>query len=182
MGDIFGIGHAVSHEGSHLAHEIESGVMDVKHAVEHGILQIRQETEKGIHEVKGAVPDEIENALKDALEDFAKALASPLLKQYAALLRSTTPDTVWLTIGPLTFTISVLAHKIEMLEAYASSPPVSKEELKKFITELEPDDVEVALKVNVPGVQSLSAGATLVYLKSSFVERIDHILDTIKYV
>lgn len=192
MSDILGIGravkhgyHEVSHEGSQIGHEIESGVMQVKHTVESGVLQIRQETEKGVHTLKGALPDipgEVEKALEKALQEFFKALASPLLKQYAKLLEVATPDTVWLSIGPITFTVSKVAQKFQWLKDYAENPPTNKEQIKDFLVALAPDDVEVALKVNVPGTQSLTAGATLIYLKDNFEKRFEEILSTIELI
>ena len=164
-------------------HVVEGGVREVRHVADIGVNQIQSETKHGLEQIKNQVPDipkEIERALGQALQEFAKVLAGPLLKQYAALLDTATPDTVWLSIGPLTFTVSEVPKKLHLLKGYAENPPTSKSKIKRFIKDLAPDDVEVALKVNVPGTQSLTAGATLVYLKDNFEKRFDNILSTIK--
>ena len=164
---------------------VEGGVREVRHVADVGVNQIQSETKHGLQQIKSELPNipkEIEQALEKALQEFAKALAGPLLKQYASLLEVATPDTVWLSIGPLTFTVSEVPKKLGMLKKYATNPPTSKSQIKKFVSDLAPDDVEVALKVNVPGTQSLTAGATLVYLKDNFEKRFDTIISTIKLI
>ena len=169
-----GVGRDVSHTG----HQIEGGVMQVEHAVQNGVLQIQQETEKGLHRIKGALPDieeYVQQGLRTALEEFEKALAGPLLKTMVKLLEVAAPDTIWQSIGPFTFTIGKVPDKIERLRHYANNPPDSVETIKQFIEDLAPDDIEVSLKVNVPGTQSLTLGSVLVYYPKTFRERLDEI-------
>lgn len=164
---------------------VEGGVKEVRHVAEDGVKKIQNETKHGLQQIKNELPDipkEIEDVLEKALQEFAKTLAGPLLKQYAKLLEVATPDTVWLSIGPFTFTVSEVPKKLDMLKSYAQNPPTGKSQIKQFVRDLEPDDVEIALKVNVPGTQSLTAGATLVYLKDNFEKKFDMILSTVRFI
>jgi len=185
MSDILGIGHAVkhaahdvSHAGNQIGQQIESGVMQVQHAVQGGVLKIQQETERGVHAIRGELPDVegyVERALTTALTEFEKALAAPLLKTIVNLLENAAPDTVWLSIGPVTFTVSHVPDKIEKVRRYVDDPPKTPAEIRKLIDDLAPADIEVALKVNVPGTQSLTLGATLVYYPKTFKDRLERI-------
>ena len=181
------VGRAVSGKGKgnpigYVKKAVEGGVREVRHVAEDGVKQIQSETKHGLEQIKNELPDipkEIEKALERALQEFAKVLAGPLLKQYAKLLEVATPDTVWLSIGPFTFTVSEVPKKLNTLKSYAENPPAGKTRIRQFVTDLEPDDVEIALRVNVPGTQSLTAGATLVYLKDNFEQKFDTILSTL---
>ena len=109
------------------------------------------------------------------MQEFEKALAAPLLKQIVTLLEVAAPDTIWLSIGPVTFTISHVPDSIERIRHYVNDPPKSIDEIKQLVDDLAPTDIEVALKVNVPGVQSLTLGATLVYFPKTFKQRLETI-------
>ena len=189
MSDFLGIGHAVkhaTHDVTHTAdqvgHAVEGGVMQIRHAVEGGVLQIQQETDKGLHKIRGELPDiesAVEGALRKALEEFEKALAGPLLRQIVTLLESAAPDTVWLSIGPVTFTISQIPDKIERVKHWVNNPPQGPNDIMHLIDDLAPADIEIALKVNVPGTQSLTLGATLVYYPATFKDRLRTIWEAV---
>ena len=177
------VSHNVSHAGGQLQHAIEGGVMQIKHVTTDSVNQVKHEAENGIHKIKGEVPD-IEKYVKEglltALEELEKALAEPLLKSILHLLEAATPDTIWLSIGPATFTIDKVESKIDTIRHYVENPPEDASDIRKLLKDLEPADVEIALKVNVPGVQSLTIGATLVYLRDNFQEKLDEVWDAIK--
>ena len=181
MSDILGIGHAVkhaahdvSHTGNQIGQQIESGVLAVKHEAERGVLAVRHETESGLDAIRKELPD-VESAITAALTAFEKALAAPLLKTIVNLLENAAPNTVWLSIGPVTFTVSHVPDKIDKVRSWVDRPPKTPAEIRKLIDDLAPDDIEVALKVNVPGTQSLTLGATLVYYPATFSDRLERI-------
>ena len=176
------VGHNVSHGADQLQHAIEGGVMQIKHVTTDSVNQVKHEAENGVHEIKGELPDiekYVKQGLLNALAEIEKELSQPLLKSILHLINAATPDTIWLSIGPATFTIDKVSEKIEALRGFVENPPENTDDIRHLLQELEPADVEIALKVNVPGVQSLTIGATLVYLRDNFQQKLNEIWGTV---
>jgi len=163
------------HEVDHAGHAVEQGLQQIQHEVQSGVLQVRHATEEGLLKLN----HEVDGALKQAVEELLKELEKPLVDEVIRLLESALPDTVWLTFGPFTFTVSKLAGKMESIRKALNRPPTDLQGIKQFVEVLEPDDIEVALKIQVPGLDSLSIGATLIYLPSTFQERLHKIIEVV---
>lgn len=146
-----------------------------------GVKQASQAADipkKVAHEVEKQVPDavkkELLKTLQSALRQFFALLFSPLNRKAVNLVKHTQPDTVWLTIGIVTFTISDLEGKADKLEYWLNHAPTDKNQLRRMLKDLEPADIEIALKGNIPGL-SVGVGATLIYLPENFEDKLDAI-------
>jgi len=159
--DLGGLALHTAHDAKGAAHDVSHVSQEVLKAIEHLTpAEAAHLVEKGIHE---------------ALRTFVKALEGPILAVNLKLLEIAEPDADWLTIGPITFNIGDVPSKIESLKSHMKSPPKGKTAMRQLIYDLEPTDIEVALKISIPGVPTLAVGNTLIYRPDTFLHRIDHI-------
>ncbi len=138
--------------------------------------QVAREVEKAVPD---AVKKELGKTLKSAIQQFFKLLFNPLNRKALNVLKHAAPDTVWLTVGIVTFTINDIEGKADRIEYWMQHPPVDKGGMKRMVKELQPADVEIALRGNVPGL-SVGVGATLIYLPETFIDRLDGIWGEIR--
>ena len=137
------------------------------------------------NEVAKIVPDEVEKALKQgieaALQEFFDLAGKGILGKLFRIMRAAAPNTFWgPTLGMVSFTISDVPSKLSKLEHWGRHPPTSKDALKRMVLDLDPDTVEITIKIQVPGIPSASTGGTLVYNTDTFLKRIDTLWDEIK--
>jgi len=159
--ELGGLALHTAHDAGSAAHEVSHVSQEVLKAIEHLTpAEAAHLVEKGIHE---------------ALRTFVKALESPILAINLKLLEIAEPDDDWLTIGPITFNITDVPSKIESLKSHMRSPPKGATAMKQLIYDLKPTDIEIALKISIPGVPSLGVGNTLIYRPDNFLKKIDHI-------
>ena len=130
-------------------------------------------------QVAREVKKQLEETLQSVLKEFFKLFFYPLHKKAINVLKVGSPDTVWLSVGIVTLTITQVPSKIGKIEYWLQHPPLNQQRLKRMIEELAPADVEIALKGNIPGL-SVGAGATLVYLPHEFINRLPKIWNEIK--
>lgn len=161
-----------------------------------GSLVDRADVEK--HEVerlvKAALETEVAKQLEHMGADAAKAFVGKVLVPVAAeiakpmnsefgkvashLLEEAAPTTHWLTVGVFTFTINDGGKKVEQLNYWRNHIPQTVDDLKKLVKDLEPEDIEIALKVNVPGLP-FGIGDTLVYLKGDYEEKLEKLWNAV---
>jgi len=154
--------------GLHAAHDAKGAAHDVAHVSDEVLKAIE-------HLTPAQAAHLIEKGIHEALKTFVKALESPILAINIKLLEIAEPDDDWLTIGPITFNISDVPSKIESLKSHMKHPPKGKTAMRQLIYDLKPTDIEIALKISIPGVPTLGVGNTLIYKPDTFLKKIDHI-------
>ncbi len=134
---------------------------------------------------------EAEALAKDALSAVEKGLLGVIAKEAlsvaAKLARDVAPNSLDLTLGPLTVGIVDVPGAVGKLEAAASHPPTSRDGLKTLLSDLVNHNLvgnvqlkgDVALAALVVESDSLSAGFVATWDASTFIARFDAAMDAV---
>jgi len=145
---------------------------EIESLAKKGLLELESEAEKGLHELESAA----EKAVHSVMEKAATEAASKAIKTAAAIARDMHDQNVdfdlQVQLSFVTFELDNVVDHLATLEQWAEHPPSSLDDIKKIVTELEPDQVSFSLQIGLSLVVidsgDLDFGVTMTVHKKAF--------------
>lgn len=129
------------------------------------------------------LPDEMERIAKQAATDVQKAMLREATRRSLAvavdLIDTVMPDSLGLTLGPVSIQVGDVFDKVEAIKEIAEDPPDDCESITEAVLALAPDEISIDLSIGVGFiVQSDSAqvGVSLGWSKESVLEHLPTLL------
>ena len=126
-------------------------------------------------EIEKIVKECAESAIEDALKVFVGAISSEAGGVALRIINVVVPESISITIGPVSLAISDVRDKVDVIKHWVSHPPTGQDQILSCIGQLSPDSVSVNVGLTIPVIEQ-GISFSFKWTPEDFIQRISDIL------